>query len=93
MFTVPRVNVIANDEGFSVEILGRTGIEYREGAKSLFVDSEVLAVGKGIAVFANSIRNWSPPYEREGITSDERQRIVRNICRAMEFRNQAIEVL
>lgn len=93
MFTIPKANVVASDEGFSVEILGRTGIEYREGGKPLFVDSEVLAVGKGIAVFANSISNWSPPHEREGITSDEKQRILCNICRAMEFRNQPIEVL
>jgi hypothetical protein len=48
MFTIPRTNVVSSDEGFSVEVLGRIGIEYREGGKSMFADSEVLAVGHGI---------------------------------------------
>lgn len=93
MFSIPRVNVVASDEGFSVEVLGRTGIEYREGARSVFVDSEVLAVGKGIAVFSDSIKNWQPPHECDGITANERMRILENIRRAMEFRNQPVQIL
>ena len=93
MFTVPKINVISSDDGFSVEVLGRTGIEYREGGKSMFVDSEVLATGRGIAVFRNSIKGWRLPYEKEQITAEERQRILGNICRAIEFQNQPVEVL
>jgi hypothetical protein len=93
MFTVPKVNVVSSDEGFSVEVLGRTGIEYREGDKSMFVDSEVLATGHGIAVFRNSIKAWRSPHEKEQITAEERQRILGNIRRAIEFRNQPVEIL
>jgi hypothetical protein len=42
MFTIPRNNVIESDEGFSVEVLGRTGLLYTEGARSLQIDSEIL---------------------------------------------------
>jgi hypothetical protein len=48
MFTIPKINVVAGDEGFSVEVLGRTGIEYREGGNAAFVDSEVLVTRNGM---------------------------------------------
>jgi hypothetical protein len=31
MFSIPRVNVIESDNGFSVQVLGRVGLCYREG--------------------------------------------------------------
>jgi len=46
MFSVPRVNVVKSDSGYLVEVLGRTGMKYSEGERSMFVDSEVLSVGK-----------------------------------------------
>jgi len=55
MFFTPRVNLIASDEGFSIEVLGRTGIEYREGERAMIVDAEVLAPGHGIALFKKSL--------------------------------------
>ena len=93
LFTVPQVNVVSSDEGFTVQILGRTGIEYREGDKSMFVDSEILATGYGIAVFKNSIKAWRAPHEREQVSEEQRRRILENICRAIEFQNEQVEVL
>jgi len=58
MFIIPRTNVIESDEGFSIEVLGRTGMMYGKHGKTLFIDSEVLAPGKGIAIFSDSIRDW-----------------------------------
>ena len=43
MFTIPRVNVIQSSEGFSVEVLGHTGLLYVEGEKSIHISSEMLA--------------------------------------------------
>lgn len=43
MFNEPRVNVIACDEGFSVEVLGHIGLTYTEGPRRMFIDSELLA--------------------------------------------------
>jgi hypothetical protein len=50
-FTEPRVNLFVSDEGFSVQFLGRDGIEFKEGEKSMRVDSEMLAPPYGIAIY------------------------------------------
>jgi hypothetical protein len=93
VFTIPKVNVVASDEGLSVEFLGRTGIEYREGERSAFVDAEILAAGHGIAVFKNSIRSWRPPHDKDKFTAEQRERIAANIRAAIEFVRQPIEVI
>jgi hypothetical protein len=93
MFSIPRVNVTESDAGFSIEVLGRTGMKYREGKKALFIDSEVLAPGKGIAIFAKSIRKWDPPYEGEPIDPAKKRAIVSNIRKALSFRSETLEVL
>lgn len=72
MFTIPRVNVVESDAGFSVEVLGRTGMKYREGEKALSVDSEVLAPGKGLAIFSDSIKEWDAPHTTEPITPEKK---------------------
>ncbi|HEY2444885.1 MAG TPA: Imm74 family immunity protein [Rhizomicrobium sp.] len=92
-FSVPRVNVVSSDRGYSVEVLGRVGIEYREGDKSVFVDSEVLTAGHGIMVIRRSIRSWKPPHEKEEMTEEQKNRIVENIRRAIGFRGEPIEVV
>jgi hypothetical protein len=93
MFSVPRVNVIESDSGFSIEVLGRTGMKYRERDRTLFVDSEVLAPGKGIAIFTNSIKNWDPPYSEESISSEKKLEIISNIRSAIDFKQQPLEIL
>jgi hypothetical protein len=45
--------VIESDEGYSVEVLGRTGLLHSEGEKHMHNDSEVLNAGS-IAVYKNS---------------------------------------
>jgi hypothetical protein len=85
VFKIPRVNVIESEEGFSVEVLGRTGLLYTEQLRSMWIDSEVLATAN-IAVFTESIRRWNPPYEREPINEDQRDTIIDNIRRAFNWR-------
>jgi hypothetical protein len=92
LFTIPRVNVIESDEGFSVEVLGRTGLLYSEGDRSLRVNSEVLAGPAGMAVYSRSIRNWSEPHEHEEIDTAKRETIMDNIRRAFRFRGVEIDV-
>lgn len=92
-FRVPRVNVIESSEGFSVEVLGRTGLRYTEVGRDLIVDSEVLADGFGMLVIANSIRNWgSPPRACSDLELPDRVRIVENIQRAFASRGESVEV-
>jgi hypothetical protein len=93
MFFIPRVNVVASDEGYSVEVLGRTGIEYREGERVMFVDSEVLATGHGIAVFKRSLKGWRPPHDSEPLSDEKKQEILNNISRAINFRKESVEIL
>ena len=92
MFSIPRVNVIESDTGFSVEVLGRTGMKYREGDKSLFVDSEVLVAGKGIMIAAKSIIYWDPPNNEEPISPDKKAKILPNIRDAVSFKNESVEI-
>jgi hypothetical protein len=93
MFEIPRANVIQSDEGFSVEVVGRTGLMYTEGSKSLDVDSEVLAGPSGLVIYADSIRSWNPPHQDEAIDESKRDAIVENIRRAFRFRGLEIEIL
>ena len=89
-FFVPKVNVIESSAGFSVEVLGRTGLRYTESEKILEVDSEVLAGTAGIMLLANSIQNWKSP--THSIDTAERSRIIENICRAFAWRGHNVEV-
>ena len=43
-------------DGFSVEMLGRTGLCYREAGRKMFVDSEVLTGPFGMAVYKDTIK-------------------------------------
>jgi len=85
MFTSPRPNLYESSEGFSVEVLGRTGICYREGAKKLFVDSEVLMGSEGMGIYKSSIKHWKSPAGAEDISDEERDHIVENIREAFRF--------
>jgi len=91
MFYEPRVNVIESDKGFSVEVLGRTGLLYREGSKVMRIDSEVLN-STTIAVIKESVRGWDIPHEHEVIDDGERNRIMDNIIQAFDFKLVKIEV-
>ena len=93
MFKVPRVNVIESDEGFSVEVLGRTGLLYTEGSKSMYIDSEILASPGGIAVIKKSIHAWNPPHNKEIIDDTKRNTIIDNIRRAFGSQGDDISVM
>ncbi len=93
MFTSPRVNVVESDAGFSVEVLGRTGLCYREAGRSVKVDSEVLMGPAGTVIDASSIRVWAPPHEKEVIDEARKKQIVENIRAAFRFQGFEIEVV
>lgn len=90
MFTSPRPNLYESSDGFSVEVLGRTGICYREAGRQMFVDSEVLTGPSAMAVYKDTIQKWDPPYENLPVTDSERDRILNNIRDA--FRSQGFEI-
>ncbi len=86
-------NVYECSDGYSVEVLGRTGLLYREQGRSLFVDSEVLAPPAGILVYRDSIRRWhSPPGESE-VSEAERDRILGNVLAALQSQGIDVQVM
>jgi len=89
-FTIPRVNVVESDSGFQVELLGCTGLEYREGSKVLFVDSEILV--HGIAIYSDSIKHWKEPHSDEVIEIEKKQEILSNIEKAYLWRNESVKI-
>lgn len=93
MFHIPRVNVIESDTGFSVEMLGRTGMEYREGDKIMFIESEIAMTDvPTVAIWKDSIRAWKPPQDKEQITETKRMEILKNICAAKKWRGTQVEI-
>ncbi len=78
-------NTYVSAEGFSVTVLGRTGLLYEEGPRRLNVYSELLAGPSGIGVTGGSIRQWEPPHADEPIDMHRRLVIIDNIRRAFRF--------
>jgi hypothetical protein len=93
MFRISRINVIESDEGFSVEVLGRTRILYTERTKKLHVDSEVLAGPSGLVIYKASFQAWDPPDDNETIDENKRNAILENIRQAFSFRGVKISVI
>jgi len=92
MFTMPRPNLYVSSDGFSVEVLGQTGLAYREANRKMFIDSEVLSGAAGMVVYRDTIRRWNPPYG-EVISDSDRERILQNIREAFRFQGFEIEVI
>lgn len=89
-----RRNTISSDEGFTVKVLGgRGGVRYTEGDRSLEINSEFSGGIRGVILYKNSIVAWESPIGRTAVSDDERDRIVKNVCRAFEFDGYASEVL
>ena len=91
-FFIPRINVIASDTGYSVEVLGPVGLRYTEGDRILHIDSEMLAGPSGLIVYSASIKVESPAHVQEPIDSRERARLIENIRAAFKFRGFEIQV-
>lgn len=82
-FTEPEPNVIASTLGFSVRVLGRTGMRYTEGERSVWIDSEVLALPGAMMMAPRSMRAWEGP-DPEPVSDADRERITANVRRAFE---------
>lgn len=81
----PFGNKVRSSHGFSVELLGRTGIRYAEEGRSLIADSEKLAEHPMIALFADSIGRWEAPDGDVPLSDVDRVRVYANIRRALEW--------
>jgi hypothetical protein len=91
--TVSRPNLYECSGRYSVEVLGRTGLLYREGDRSAFVDAEVLAPPAGLLIYRDSIQRWAPPFDTSCIDDAERQRVLRNILDLLHAQDIQVDVL
>ena len=91
--TRPDTNLFVSDSGFSVEVLGRSGMLYREGERVMRVESEIGAPGSGMAIWAKSIKAWRAPFDKEPMTDEKRESIIRNISEAIAFTKQPFIVM
>lgn len=89
MFTIPRMNVIESDDGFSFEVLGRTGVRYAERGRAITIDSEVLAGPNGLVLYTDSMKRWD---DGEAVDDATRQRIMGNARAAFRFRGLEIQI-
>jgi Immunity protein 74 len=89
-YSRPRPNVIESDAGFSLERVGRDGLRYVEGGRSVVIGAEMLAT-KGFAIYADSIKKWDPP-DKSRISKQERDRIVDNVRLALASQDESAEI-
>jgi hypothetical protein len=76
-----------------ITLLGRTGLRYTEGGRSMFVDSEMLARPNGIAVYRESISRWDPPHEADALSEGDRERILASIVAALRLQGLDADVI
>lgn len=93
MITRPDTNLFVSDTGFSVEVLGRTGLLYKEGDHVMNVGSEIEGPGGGMAIWARSIKAWRSPFEKDEVTPEVRERIIRNIGEVIAFCKRPLTVM
>jgi len=74
-------------------VLGRTGLRYVEGERTLFVDSEILAAPAGVLIYRDSIKSWDASDEIEPLSEEARQRIVDNIRAALGSQGISVDVI
>jgi hypothetical protein len=90
--TEPQPNVIESSAGFSVRVLGRTGLRYQEGARSVRIDSEVGGTSTpAIVMYKDSIKYWEG-CDPDKVSDADRDRIADNIKRAFEACGHELQV-
>ena len=64
------------NENCGVTILGRSGMRYREGTRTLFVDGEMLTGKSDFIIYLGSVQAWD---DNVNVTDQDRARILANI--------------
>ena len=72
-----------------VTILGRSGLRYRDGSRTAFIDAEMLAGATDLVVYVNTINAWEGT--NQAIGEEERDRIVANIRRVLDENRVTVE--
>lgn len=82
MFTRLGPNSAQSSEGFRVERAGRMELKYTEDNHAITIEVEP---GDGLAIYQSSIVSWNPPNENDVLSNEDKQRIIHNVCAALDF--------
>jgi len=92
MFKFKNDGSIFSDKGFMIKILGRAGLEYSEGDKTMFIDSEIVNNRNvGYVIASSSISRWNGSTKK--INHAEHQRILLNLKDAFKFIGYDIRII
>lgn len=88
-----RNNLVESDEGFSVEILGRAGIKYKDQSDAFYVDSEIECGHYDMVIYKKRIREFEAPMRNyEQIDDNKKGEIVENTRRALLYLGYKVEI-
>jgi hypothetical protein len=73
-----------------VTILGRSGIRYREGTRTLFVDGEIQTGASDFIIYTSSIQIWND--DKQPISDAEKERIIANIEAVFQLQGLSLSV-
>jgi len=79
---------VKSSKGFIVQSVSRHYFEYKEDKLTLSIEVESGQDDRGrynLAVYAQNIENWDPPYDNEAISSEKKKEIIKNIGDALDF--------
>jgi hypothetical protein len=73
---------VTRSDDVSVELLGRAGLRYQHGPRTMTIDSEILAGSRhSMCVYRDSIVRWDSPHDADPVTEADRARIIDDIRR------------
>jgi len=82
-----------DNEGRSVEILGRSGIKYKNKSQKYFIDSEMLVSPEfDIVIFSDSVRYYNDTSLIHPLTKDEKNEIIRIAVKLLESAGIKVDV-
>jgi len=80
------------DESSSIERLGRDEYKYIEGDHALTLQIEMLSGSPSRVIYSRTIKNWLPPYDKEKITDEKREEIVKKICKYFDINSTSYTI-
>ena len=78
-------------KAYKVKLKGRSGVEYSEGKKKIFIGSEFMSGSNGIVIYSDSLKAWQPPYENDELSIYEIERIKHNISEDLKGHGIPVE--
>jgi hypothetical protein len=72
------------DDVSTLSRVDRDAYKYQEGNHALIVQVEIQSGKPEVIVYADTITEWLPPHEKERITTEEKERVLTQVCRGLE---------